>query len=182
MTTVTEKATKQWSIDKSHSTLNFKAKHLMITTVTGTFKSYDASIETKGDDFSSAKVKFSADISSVTTGNDDRDNHLRSDDFFNAEKYPHLTFESTDVTRKSERAFIIHGKITIRDVTMDIDLDVDFNGVVKDPWGNIKAGVSFRTRINRKDFGLKFHVLNDAGNMLVSDDIRIEADIQMSAI
>lgn len=182
MTTLTEKATKNWSIDKAHSTLNFKAKHLMITTVTGTFKSYDASIETKGDDFSTAKVKFTADVASVSTGSDDRDNHLRSDDFFNAEKYPQISFESTDVTRKSDRAFIIHGKITIREVTLDIDLDADFNGVVQDPWGNTKAGISFRTRVNRKEFGLNFHVLNEAGNLLVSDDIRIEADIQMSVI
>jgi polyisoprenoid-binding protein YceI len=172
----------KWGIDASHSTLNFKAKHLMITTVTGTFKSYNAEIETTGNDFSTANVKFTADIASVNTGNEQRDEHLRSDDFFNADKYPHLVFVSEDVTRKSDRAFVIHGKMTIRDVTMDIDLDVDFNGIVKDPWGVTKAGLSFRTKINRKDFGLKFHVLNEAGDMLVSDDIRIEADIQMSAL
>lgn len=172
----------KWSIDTAHSTINFKAKHLMITTVTGTFKSYTAEIETIGNNFSTANVKFSADVASVSTGNEQRDEHLRSDDFFNAEKYPNLTFHTTDVTRKSDRSFILHGKMTIRDVTMDIDLEVDFNGVVKDPWGVTKAGVSFRTKINRKDFGLKFHVLNEAGDLLVSDDIRIEADIQMSAI
>jgi polyisoprenoid-binding protein YceI len=154
----------------------------MITTVTGTFKSYDAEIETNGNDFSSAKVKFSADVASIFSGNEQRDEHLKSDDFFNVAQYPKLTFESTDVTRKSDRAFILHGMLTIRDVSLHVDLEVDFNGVVKDPWGVTKAGLSFRTKINRKDFGLKFHVLNEAGDMLVSDEIRIEADIQMSAM
>lgn len=170
----------KWAIDKSHSTLNFKAKHLMITTVTGTFGSYDAGIETNGNDFSSAQIQFSADIASVNTGNEQRDEHLKSDDFFNAASFPTLSFKSTDATRKNDKSFIMHGDLTIRDVTLPVDLDVDVNGIVKDPWGNTKAGVSFRTKINRKEFGLKFHVLNEAGDLLVSDDIRIEGDFQLS--
>lgn len=170
----------KWAIDKSHSTLNFKAKHLMITTVTGTFGSYDANIETNGNDFSSAQIQFSADIASVNTGNEQRDGHLKSDDFFNAETYPTLSFKSTDATRKNDKSFILHGDLTIRNVTLPVDLDVDVNGIVKDPWGNTKAGISFRTKINRKEFGLNFHVLNEAGNLLVSDDIRIEGDFQLS--
>lgn len=170
----------KWAIDKSHSTLNFKAKHLMITTVTGTFGNYDAQIETNGNDFSSAQIQFSAEIASVNTGNEQRDGHLKSDDFFNAETYPTLSFKSSDATRKNDKSFILHGDLTIRNVTLPVDLDVDVNGIVKDPWGNTKAGVSFRTKINRKDFGLNFHVLNEAGNLLVSDDIRIEGDFQLS--
>lgn len=170
----------KWAIDKSHSTLNFKAKHLMITTVTGTFGSYDANIETNGNDFSSAQIQFSADIASVNTGNEQRDEHLRSDDFFNAASFPTLNFKSTDATRKNDKSFILHGDLTIRNVTLPVDLDVDVNGIVKDPWGNTKAGISFRTKINRKEFGLNFHVLNEAGNLLVSDDIRIEGDFQLS--
>lgn len=170
----------KWAIDKSHSTLNFKAKHLMITTVTGTFGNYDASIETNGNDFSSAQIHFSADIATVNTGNEQRDEHLKSDDFFNAAAYPTLQFKSTDATRKNDKSFILHGDLTIRDVTLPVDLDVDVNGIVKDPWGNTKAGISFRTKINRKEFGLNFHVLNEAGNLLVSDDIRIEGDFQLS--
>ncbi len=172
--------TTKWAIDKSHSTLNFKAKHLMITTVTGTFGSYDAQIETNGNDFSSAQIQFSAEVASVNTGNEQRDGHLKSDDFFNAETYPTLSFKSTDATRKNDKSFILHGDLTIRNVTLPVDLDVDVNGIVKDPWGNTKAGVSFRTKINRKEFGLNFHVLNEAGNLLVSDDIRIEGDFQLS--
>jgi polyisoprenoid-binding protein YceI len=172
--------TTKWAIDKSHSTLNFKAKHLMITTVTGTFGNYDAQIETNGNDFSSAKIQFSAEIASVNTGNEQRDGHLKSDDFFNAEAYPTLSFKSSDATRKNDKSFILHGDLTIRNVTLPVDLDVDVNGIVKDPWGNTKAGVSFRTKINRKEFGLNFHVLNEAGNLLVSDDIRIEGDFQLS--
>lgn len=172
--------TTKWAIDKSHSTLNFKAKHLMITTVTGNFGNYDAQIETNGNDFSSAKIQFSAEIASVNTGNEQRDGHLKSDDFFNAETYPTLSFKSSDATRKNDKSFILHGDLTIRNVTLPVDLDVDVNGIVKDPWGNTKAGVSFRTKINRKEFGLNFHVLNEAGNLLVSDDIRIEGDFQLS--
>lgn len=172
--------TTKWAIDKSHSTLNFKAKHLMITTVTGTFGNYDAQIETNGNDFSSAQIQFSAEIASVNTGNEQRDGHLKSDDFFNAETYPTLSFKSSDATRKNDKSFILHGDLTIRNVTLPVDLDVDVNGIVKDPWGNTKAGVSFRTKINRKEFGLNFHVLNEAGNLLVSDDIRIEGDFQLS--
>lgn len=172
--------TTKWAIDKSHSTLNFKAKHLMITTVTGTFGNYDAQIETNGNDFSSAQIQFSADIASVNTGNEQRDGHLKSDDFFNADAFPTLSFKSSDATRKNDKSFILHGDLTIRNVTLPVDLDVDVNGIVKDPWGNTKAGVSFRTKINRKEFGLNFHVLNEAGNLLVSDDIRIEGDFQLS--
>ncbi|MBA4303036.1 MAG: hypothetical protein C0424_02295 [Sphingobacteriaceae bacterium] len=172
--------TTKWAIDKSHSTLNFKAKHLMITSVTGTFGNYDAQIETNGNDFSSAQIQFSAEIASVNTGNEQRDGHLKSDDFFNAETYPTLSFKSTDATRKNDKSFILHGDLTIRNVTLPVDLDVDVNGIVKDPWGNTKAGVSFRTKINRKEYGLNFHVLNEAGNLLVSDDIRIEGDFQLS--
>lgn len=172
--------TTKWAIDKSHSTLNFKAKHLMITSVTGTFGNYDAQIETNGNDFSSAQIQFSAEIASVNTGNEQRDGHLKSDDFFNAETYPTLSFKSTDATRKNDKSFILHGDLTIRNVTLPVDLDVDVNGIVKDPWGNTKAGISFRTKINRKDYGLNFHVLNEAGNLLVSDDIRIEGDFQLS--
>lgn len=152
----------------------------MITTVTGTFGNYDAQIETNGNDFSSAKIQFSAEIASVNTGNEQRDGHLKSDDFFNAETYPTLSFKSSDATRKNDKSFILHGDLTIRNVTLPVDLDVDVNGIVKDPWGNTKAGVSFRTKINRKEFGLNFHVLNEAGNLLVSDDIRIEGDFQLS--
>lgn len=172
--------TTKWAIDKSHSTLNFKAKHLMITTVTGTFGNYDAQIETNGNDFSSANIQFSAEVATVNTGNEQRDGHLKSDDFFNAETYPTLNFKSTDATRKNDKSFILHGDLTIRNVTLPVDLDVDVNGIVKDPWGNTKAGISFRTKINRKEFGLNFHVLNEAGNLLVSDDIRIEGDFQLS--
>lgn len=152
----------------------------MITTVTGNFGNYDAQIETNGNDFSSAKIQFSAEIASVNTGNEQRDGHLKSDDFFNAETYPTLSFKSSDATRKNDKSFILHGDLTIRNVTLPVDLDVDVNGIVKDPWGNTKAGVSFRTKINRKEFGLNFHVLNEAGNLLVSDDIRIEGDFQLS--
>lgn len=152
----------------------------MITTVTGTFGNYDAQIETNGNDFSSAQIQFSAEIASVNTGNEQRDGHLKSDDFFNAETYPTLSFKSSDATRKNDKSFILHGDLTIRNVTLPVDLDVDVNGIVKDPWGNTKAGVSFRTKINRKEFGLNFHVLNEAGNLLVSDDIRIEGDFQLS--
>lgn len=169
-----------WNLDKAHSAIQFKAKHLMITTVAGTFTDYDASVETEGDDFSKLKVNFAAQTASVTTGNEQRDGHLKSDDFFNPEQFPTLQFVSTGVENlDSDGSFDLVGNLTIRDVTKPVKLKVDFNGKVKDPWGNEKLGFNFSSKVNRKDFGLKFHVVTEAGDLLVSDDIKIEGEVQL---
>jgi polyisoprenoid-binding protein YceI len=170
----------KWAIDTAHSEINFKAKHLMITNVTGTFKSYSAEIETEGNDLSTAKIKFEADIASIDTGNEQRDGHLKSDDFFNAEAFPKLTFVGKSVKNASSEGFELTGDLTIRDVTREVVLNVEIGGVKVDPWGNTKAGLTFSGKLNRKDFGLKFHVVTEAGDLLVSDEIRLLGDIQLA--
>lgn len=169
-----------WSIDAAHSSIQFKVRHLVISTVTGTFTSYRAQISSEGENLSKVNVRFEADVASVSTGQADRDKHLLSEDFFYADKFPHIHFEGVDVTRRSDRSYIMHGNLSIRGVSLPVDLDVEINGIAKDPYGNTKAGLTIRTRINRKEFGLNFHVLNEAGNLLVGDEVRIEAEVQLA--
>jgi polyisoprenoid-binding protein YceI len=168
-----------WTLDKDHSEIRFKAKHLMITTVTGQFNEYEATVDAKDENFDEALISFTAKIASVDTGNTQRDDHLRSDDFFNAEQFPDLTFAAKGMQKKSDGEFTLTGDMTIRDVTKSVSLNVDFAGIAKDPWGQTKAGFTFEGKLNRKDFGLKFHVVNEAGDLLVSDEIKLLGEIQL---
>lgn len=172
----------KWAIDASHTNINFKAKHLMITTVTGHFSEIDGYVETNENDFSKGAFYFEANVGSVSTGNEDRDNHLKSDDFFNAEQFPKLTFKGDQVKSVGDNEFDLTGEMTIRDVTKPVTVRVEVGGVAVDPWGNTKAGLSFKGSINRKDFGLKFHVVNEAGNLLVSDEIKLDGEVQLAAV
>ena len=170
----------KWGIDKTHSEIQFKAKHLMITTVTGTLKDYEATVETEGDDFATAKIQFSGNVASISTGNEQRDGHLMGEEFFDVAKFPKLSFSSTSLEKKGGDEFVLKGNLTIRDVTKPVEFKVEFAGITKDPWGNVKAGFQVNGKVNRKDFGLKFHVVNETGNLLVSDEIKLVADIQLA--
>ena len=169
----------KWVLDPTHSEIQFKVKHLMITTVTGNFKKMDASAETDGDDFTDATIHFSASTASVDTGNEQRDGHLKSDDFFSSEKFPELHFTSAKLSKKSPENFVLEGSLTIKEVTKPVTLDVEFGGIATDPYGNIKAGFTLSGKINRKDFGLTWNVPMEAGGLLVSEDVRILAEIQV---
>ncbi|MBY5958620.1 YceI family protein [Membranicola marinus] len=162
-----------WKIDPTHSEINFKVKHMMISTVTGSFETYEGVIESEDDTFKGAEVKFSAEIDSINTRNKDRDAHLKSDDFFNAEKHPQLTFVS-----KSFDGSTLVGDLTIRDVTKEVTLDVDFNGIVQDPYGQTKAGFEAETSISRKEFNLRWNDVTEAGSIVVSDKVKIIANVQ----
>ncbi|MBK5285929.1 MAG: YceI family protein [Bacteroidia bacterium] len=177
MTTQTLTKTK-WNLDTKHSEIQFKAKHLMISTVTGTFKTFDATFETQDDDFATAQVSFSADVNSISTGSEERDGHLKSADFFNAEKFPKLSFISTSVEKLDEDNFILNGNLTILDVTRPVYLNVEVGGIAKDPWGMTRAGFTMKGKINRKDFGLSWNVVTDAGGILVSEEIKLNASVQ----
>ena len=163
----------KWNIDTAHSEISFKVKHMMISTVTGYFEKIDASIETENENFVNADFNFRAQINSINTKNSDRDNHLKSDDFFNAEAYPEMTFNS-----KSFDGRTLIGDLTIRDVTKEISLDVDFNGVAVDPYGQTKAGFEIVGKINRKDFNLTWSAVTEAGSIVVSDTIKLIVDLQ----
>jgi polyisoprenoid-binding protein YceI len=170
--------TTKWTIDPSHSEIQFKVKHMMITTVTGSFKEFSSEVETRGDDFSTAKIKFEAATASVFTNSDQRDQHLRSADFFDVDKYPKLKFESTSLEMVDDENFTLNGNLTIKDITKPVKLDVEVGGIGKDPWGNLKAGFSLTGRINRKEWGLNWNAALEAGGVLVSDEVRIFCEVQ----
>ena len=173
-------ATRNWVVDPFHSEVQFKVKHLMITTVTGSFSSYHATITTEDENFMKGKVEFSADINSISTGNADRDAHLKSAEFFDAEKYPQIKFVTTDFESvDNDSSYELYGDLTIRDVTKKVKLDTEFGGVVQDAYGNTKAGFSINGKINRKDFGLTWNAVTEAGGVVVSDEVRIACEIQL---
>lgn len=172
-------ATTKWIGDPVHSEIAFKIKHLMITTVTGRFNEYQVTAETQDDDFTTAKIDFTAEINSITTDNTDRDNHLKSPEFFDAATFPQLKFQGTQMNKMGEENYELNGNLTIRDITKNIKLDVEFGGIIKDPYGQIKAGFTLNGKISRKEFGLTWNALTETGGMVVSDDVRLACEIQV---
>ncbi len=172
-------ATTKWVIDPAHSEISFRVKHLMISNVTGWFESFTADAETDNDDFSAAKINFSADTTSINTRNEARDNHLRSAEFFDSEKFPKLTFTATDYEKTGGDKYTLKGDLTIRDVTKPVTLDVEFGGVATDPWGNLRAGFEINGEVNRKDFGLTWNAVTEAGGVVVSDAVKLHAHVEL---
>lgn len=168
-----------YKIDAAHSEINFKVKHLMITNVTGNFTQFDATMEASADDFSDASISFEADVNSINTNNEQRDGHLKSDDFFNAEQFPKLTFVSSGLQKKSDNEYALTGDLTIRNITKTVTLDVEFGGTMTDPWGQQKAGFEINGKINRKDFDLKWTATTEAGGIVVSDEVKLQLAVQM---
>lgn len=168
----------KWGLDTTHSEITFKVKHLVISTVTGKFNRFDATMESDNDNFDGADIRFEADIDSVDTNNEDRDNHLKSDDFFNASEYPKLTFESRSFRKFGENEFKLIGDLTIRDKTKTVELDAVYGGTVVDPYGQTKAGFEVSGDINRKEFGLKWNAVTEAGNIVVSDHVKLMMSVQ----
>lgn len=177
METATLAKTK-WNLDTTHSEVGFKVKHMMITNVSGSFETFNATIETTGLDFITATIEFTADIDSITTANKDRDTHLKSPDFFDAAKFPQLKLVSTRLEKKDDENYTLHGDLTIRDVTKPVKFNVEFGGIGKDPWGNEKAGFTVTGKINRTEFQLNWNAALETGGVLVSEDVRLQADLQ----
>lgn len=171
-------STTKWTIDPTHSEINFKAKHLVISTVTGKFKKFEGEAEASAQDFDGANVGFTADIDSIDTNQSDRDAHLKSGDFFDAEKFPKLKF-ANGVLVKNGGDYLLKGDLTIKDTTKPIELSVDFGGVADDPYGNTKAGFELEGKISRKDYGLTWNAVTEAGSVVVGDQIKILASIQL---
>lgn len=173
-------ATRNWVLDPAHTQIQFKVKHMMITTVTGSFNLYEASVETEDEDFMKAKISFSADAASISTGNADRDGHLKSADFLDVEKFPKIEFKATKYENvDNDGSYELYGDLTIKGVTKNVKLDVEFGGVVKDPWGNTKAGFTINGKFNRKDFGLVWNVVTEAGGILVGEEVKIASEVQL---
>jgi polyisoprenoid-binding protein YceI len=178
METATIKTTK-WNLDAAHSEIGFKVKHMMITSVSGTFGKFEVTTETKGDDFETAKIAFQATVDTINTGSTDRDGHLKSADFFDATNYPVLRFVSTRFEKKDNQEYLLHGDLTIKDVTKPVTLAVEFGGIGTDPWGNVKAGFSITGKIKRTDFNLNWNAVLETGGVLVSEDVKLVGEIQL---
>jgi polyisoprenoid-binding protein YceI len=171
--------THQWKLDPTHSEIHFKVKHLMITTVTGSFKQFDLNVETGEDDFNTVKkVEFTALANSIDTNNEQRDMHLKSADFFDSEAYPELRFVSTNYEADGNEAKL-QGELTIKGVTKPVVLTVEHGGIVVDPYGQIKSGFTVSGKISRKEFGLTWNAVTEAGSIVVSDEIKLLAEVQL---
>jgi polyisoprenoid-binding protein YceI len=172
-------ATIKWKLDPAHSEVLFKVKHLMITTVTGSFKEFDLEVETESDDFTTAKkIEFTANISSINTNNEQRDTHLKSADFFNAEEDSQVHFIGKKYDAKGNEVKL-QGDLTIRGTTKPVTLNVEFGGIIVDPYGQTKAGFTVNGKISRKEFGLTWNAVTEAGQIVVSDNITIHAEVQL---
>ncbi|MFD1630172.1 YceI family protein [Pseudopedobacter beijingensis] len=166
----------KWVLDSAHSEMVFKVKHMMISNVKGQFNNF--SIDVDGDDIRNASVKVDITADSINTNSADRDNHLKSADFFDVEQYPEITFVSKSIVKEDEEDFVLVGDLTIKGITKEIKVDVEFGGIGKDPWGNEKAGYTVAGKINRKDWGLNWNAALETGGVLVSDEVKFSADLQ----
>ena len=169
-----------WVIDPMHSEIQFKVKHLVISTVTGSFGQYEGQVESVGDDFSDAKISFSADISSINTGQEQRDGHLKSAEFFDAEQFPKLTFVSTAMTKTGDDTYNLTGDLTLHGVTKPVTLKVEHGGQMQDFYGQTKSGFEATGTIKRKEFGLTWDGVTEAGGVVVSDDVKLVLNIQLT--
>lgn len=168
----------KWIADKTHTNVQFKVKHLMINTVTGGFADYEIDVENEGDDFTASTIRFEADVHSISTGIEQRDAHLKSDDFFNADAFPKMTFVSTALKPVSDDRYTLEGNLTIRDITRPVQLDVEFGGTSVF-YGNTKAGFEISGAINRKEFGLKWDALTEAGGLVVAETVKLLLSVQL---
>lgn len=170
----------KWTIDPAHSEIQFKVKHMMISTVTGSFGQFTADIEADGDDLSQARIQFQAEVDSISTGSTNRDEHLKSAEFFSGEKHPRITFTSTgSKSVDGDGSWTLYGDLTMNGITKPVALDVEWGGVMKDPYGNTKAGVSIHGKVNRKDWGINWNAALEAGGLMVSDEVRIACEVQL---
>jgi len=179
MTTATASATK-WVIDPMHSEVQFKVKHLVISTVTGFFKDFEGAMETENDDFEDAEISFALNIDSIDTNQSQRDAHLKSAEFFDAEKYPKITFESTSFKKTGDDEFELVGDLTIKGITKPVKLVAEYGGSTQDFYGNTKAGFEVTGKINRKDFGLTYDPVTEAGSIVVGEEIKLIINVQFA--
>lgn len=166
----------KWVLDPSHSELSFKVKHLMISNVKGEFRKFTAEID--GENFTTAPIHVAIEVASIFTNDDARDGHLKSADFFDAEQHKEITFTSTSIKAVGDEKYELHGHLTMKGVTNPIYLEVEFGGIGKDPWGNEKAAFAVSGKINRKDWGVNWNAALETGGVLVSEEVRIHAEVQ----
>ena len=168
----------KWAIDTTHSEVQFKVKHLVIATVTGTFKKFNGSVESEDENFENATAEFTIDVNSIDTNQPQRDAHLKSEDFFAASAYGEITFRNGRLEKEGNELVLV-GDLTIRDITKEVKLNVEYGGTVVDPYGNTKAGFEINGKINRKDFGLNWNAATEAGGLVVSEEVKIAINAEL---
>ncbi|MFN5629251.1 MAG: YceI family protein [Bacteroidota bacterium] len=169
-----------WNVDNSHSNVKFTVTHLVVSEVDGSFRTYSGNIESTKADFDGAVINFTVDVNSVNTDNEMRDKHLKADDFFNAEKYPQMSFKSSSFKKASDKKYVLEGDLTIKDVTKRVKFDVYYGGTVKDPYGNTKAGFKATSKISRKEFKLTWNPMTEAGGAVVADEVEIKLNLEFA--
>ena len=172
----------KWAIDPAHTEVQFKVKHLVISNVTGSFKTFSGSVTTEGEDFETAKIDFALDVQSIDTNQSQRDEHLRSGDFFDAPNYPQIKFISTSLKKVSGINYKLSGNLTMRGITQPLDLNVEYGGSEKDGYGNVKHGFEVTGKINRKDFGITHNIVTEAGGLTLGEEIKLIANIQIAQV
>jgi polyisoprenoid-binding protein YceI len=172
--------TTKWVIDPLHSEIHFKVKHLVISTVTGSFKNFNGEAVTNGDEIENAKIAFSADVNSIDTNQEARDSHLKSADFFDTENFPQITFESVSFKKAKGDVYQLTGNLTMKGVTKEVTIDAEYGGAAKDAYGNTKLGFEVTGKINRKEFGLTYNALTETGGLALGEDIKLIANIQLA--
>jgi polyisoprenoid-binding protein YceI len=169
----------KWVVDPTHSEIQFKIRHLMIANVTGSFSKFTAEVEDATDqDFTTAKINFSAEVDSISTNSEQRDGHLKSADFFEAEKYPTVNFVGTKIEKVSGEEYTVYGDLTMHGITKNVKLNVEHGGIIKDPWGNTRTGFTVEGKINRKDFGLVWNTATEGGGLVLGEDVKLHASVE----
>lgn len=177
----TEMTTKtKWAVDPNHTEVGFKVKHLMVSNVRGRFSEFDANIYTAGEDFTTAEIDFWLNAASISTGNEKRDAHLRSADFFDVEQFTELRFKATDIFVKQGNKYAMYGELTMKGIKKRIELDIEFGGIIKDPSGNNKAILNVTGKINRKDWALNWNAALETGGVMVSENVWIDCDVELT--
>ena len=169
----------KWVIDPTHSEIGFKIKHLMITNVSGKFNDFEAEVQTEGEDFTTAQIEARIKTASINTSNLQRDEHLRNSDFFETETHPEILFFSTEVEKIDNDNFVVHGNLTLKGTTKSVKLSVEYSGVTKDPWGGQRAGFAITGKISRSEFGLNFNAALETGGLVLSEEVKINAEVQL---
>lgn len=167
-----------WNLDKAHSEIEFKVRHMMISSVKGQFHDFDITVDSASEDVVNAGIEVNIQTDSINTKNEQRDQHLKSADFFDVETFQTITFKSTDIKKVADDEFNLTGNLTIRNVTKPVTFQVEFGGTAKDPWGNKKVGYTITGKINREEFGLTWNAVLETGGVMVSEDVKFQADIQ----
>ena len=175
---MTTEAISKWNLDPTHSEVQFKVRHLVISNVTGTFRNFSATLEKAGEDFSGAKVTFTAHVDSIDTNQADRDNHLKSPEFFDAAQFPTVEFVSSSFEKTGDHTYSVTGDLTMKGITHSVELTAEFGGEMVDPWGNRKVGFEVSGTVKREDFGLTWSAVTEAGGVVVGSDVKLLFNVQ----